>query len=222
MSAMKAKQQPKVMIAVPMQGTVCADFFDSVLGLRSNGNTKICTVVNSLVYDARNKLAMEAIREGFDYILWIDSDMTFDGDALMRLLEDAEAGREYVSGLCFSRKLPTVPVLCKKLTWEQKGDSGIVHDQSLYLDYPKDEIFEVDASGAAFCLVKVSLIKEVAEHFRMSPFHPLPFMGEDYSFCWRVKQLGKKMYCDSRVKIGHVGTFIYNEPVYLEQIGCIK
>ena len=216
---MKSMNQPKVMIAVPMQGQVCADFFESVLGLQTNGNTKICTTVNSLVYDGRNKLALEAIKEGFDYILWVDSDMTFPPDALLRLLEDAQSnGAEYVSGLCFSRKLPTVPVICKKLTWEKRGESGVVHDQDIYLDYPKDALFEVDASGAAFCLVKVSLIREVAEHFRMSPFHPLPFMGEDYSFCWRAKQLGKKLYCDSRVKIGHVGTMIFDERVFLAQL----
>jgi hypothetical protein len=35
--------------------------------------------------------------------------------------------------------------------------------------------------------------------------------GEDISFCLRVKELGKKMYCDSSVKMGHVGQFVYDE-----------
>ena len=45
----------------------------------------------------------------------------------------------------------------------------------------------------------------------------MPGLGEDYSFCWRVAQIGKKMWCDSRVKLGHVGQHIYTEEDYLKQ-----
>ena len=200
-----------------MQGTVCSDFFLSIIGLKTNGNAKICVVENSLVYDARNKLALRALQEGYDYILWIDSDMTFEPDALLRLLADAYEGREYVSGLCFTRTLPSRPAVCKELVWECSVDNPVKHEQEVYKDYPKDAVFEVAATGAAFLLVKTSLIREIAETFHISPFHPLPFLGEDYSFCIRARQLGKKMYCDSRVKIGHVGKMVYDEDVYLSQ-----
>lgn len=210
-------KNPKVMIAIPMHGTVRSEFFLSVLGLQTNGNAKICVSENSLVYDARNKLALRALQEGYDYILWIDSDMTFDGDALLRLLEDAEEGREYVSGLCFTRTLPCRPAVCKTLTWECSEQNPVKHEQEIYKDYPRDAVFEVAATGAAFLLVKTSLIREIAETFHISPFQPLPFLGEDYSFCIRATQLGKKLYCDSRVKVGHVGTMIFDEDVYLSQ-----
>ena len=61
------------------------------------------------------------------------------------------------------------------------------------------------------------LILEVAKYFGMSPFTPMPGLGEDYSFCWRVKQIGKKMWCDSSVKLGHVGQHIFTEEDYLQQ-----
>ena len=35
--------------------------------------------------------------------------------------------------------------------------------------------------------------------------------GEDLAFCLRVKDLGKKVYCDSRIKVGHIGYKTFGE-----------
>jgi GT2 family glycosyltransferase len=50
-----------------------------------------------------------------------------------------------------------------------------------------------------------------------SPFYPLMGMGEDMTFCFRARQAGFKLYCDSRVKIGHIGQKIYDEDSYILQ-----
>ena len=49
-----------------------------------------------------------------------------------------------------------------------------------------------------------------------SPFYPLMGMGEDTTFCFRAKQDGEKIYCDSRIKAGHVGQYEYTEKDYTE------
>jgi GT2 family glycosyltransferase len=36
------------------------------------------------------------------------------------------------------------------------------------------------------------------------PFFPIAGLGEDLAFCWRAKKLDYKLYCDSRLKIGHI------------------
>ena len=61
------------------------------------------------------------------------------------------------------------------------------------------------------------MIKDVAEKFKLAPFDPLPFLGEDYFFCWKAKQLGYKLWCDSRIKVGHVGEYVYDEEAWLAQ-----
>ena len=50
-----------------------------------------------------------------------------------------------------------------------------------------------------------------------APFFPLMGMGEDMTFCFRARQAGFKLYCDSRVKIGHIGQKIYDEDSYILQ-----
>ena len=211
--------KPKVLIAVPMLHETKAEFVVSLLGLQTNTcDVQISMKIGSLVYNARNYLAMKAFTDECDYVFWLDSDMTFVPETLSMLLQDAEQGMDYVTGLCFSRQLPTNPVIAKSITWERDEKSGIVtHDAELYKDYPRDQVFEIAGSGMACCLMKTSLLGDVAESFRLSPFYPMPLLGEDYSFCWRLGKLGVKMYCDSRVKCGHIGAFNFNEEVYLKQ-----
>ena len=81
---------PKVTIGMPIYKYVTAETFASILNLRIPPGTEFALEVGSLVYDARNRIAMKAFENGSDYILWLDSDMTFPSDTLVKLLEDME------------------------------------------------------------------------------------------------------------------------------------
>ena len=212
-------KKKRILIAVPTLHEVKAEFMVSLLSLKLDGkNTEISIKIGSLVYQARNDLSIKALNENFDYILWIDSDMTFDPNTLEMLLEDCEEGRDLVSALCFRRQLPTSPVIVKSITYERNNETGVIkHDADIYFDYPSDQIFEIGGCGFGCVLMKTSLIMEIIDSFRVSPFFPMPQLGEDYSFCWRLAKLGKKMWCDSRVKCGHIGSFCFDENTYLEQ-----
>jgi hypothetical protein len=64
-----------------------------------NGITALLVnqVSGTLISDARNELARGALEQGVDYMLWVDSDMRFPRDALVRLLvhEKAMVGVNY-------------------------------------------------------------------------------------------------------------------------------
>lgn len=208
----------KIMLAVPMLDKVPVDFMLSVMQLKLPQQTQLGIERNTLIYSARNNLYLKAENGGYDWIFWIDSDMVFKPDTMMRLIETAEqGGYDYVSGLTFSRKYPSVPTICKELHWERREDGFIDHGCEQYLDYPRDSVFEIAASGCACLLMKTELCDKVVRGFGVPPFDALPCMGEDYSFCWRLTKLGVKMVCDSRVKVGHIGEYIYDEESYLRQ-----
>lgn len=211
-------EEKKILIALPMNGQVDCDFFSSFLGMRRVGKCKISMMIDSLVYNARNTLVASAIDGKHDYILWIDSDMVFAPDLLERLLQDAEENNlDYVSALCFKRVMPTAPVILSDLHWSQDDKGFINRGCTVMKDYPKDSLFEVAGTGSAALLVRTSIYTEVVKTFGIAPYEPLPAMGEDYSFCWRLKECGIKMWCDSRVKVGHIGKKIYDESVWEEQ-----
>ena len=209
----------KTLVAVPCLDMVQTSFMNSLLRLMSVDETQISFRVSSLVYDSRNLLAGEAVSQGYDRILFLDSDMVFQPDLLIRLSKDMDEGRDYVCGLFFRRKPPYKPVIYKDLHYHR---DGLKLDMKLepYLDYPQNEIFEVAGSGFGAVMMTTELVNKVGDKFGY-PFSPEMGFGEDLSFCWRVKQLGIPMYCDSSVKVGHVGMGTISEETYFATRGDI-
>ena len=207
----------KTRIAIPCMDMVNTLFMQSLLGMRRTGRAEFGIACSSLVYDARNALARKAIVEKFDRVLWLDSDMVFDPDFMERLNADLDAGRDMVSGLYFTRKLPLKPVIFNECGYFRRNEETmeVVPTAKTYYDYPKDSIFEVAACGFGGVLMNVSLLEEVEAKFGL-PFAPIVGFGEDISFCLRVSELGKKMYCDSTARMGHVGYSTINEETYVK------
>ena len=67
----------KTLIAVPTMDMCHARFAQSLAMLDKVGECQVSFIMNSLIYDARNKFCQQAIEGEFDYILWLDSDMVF-------------------------------------------------------------------------------------------------------------------------------------------------
>ena len=206
----------RTLIALPCMDMVHTVFLKALMGMDRVGDTHFSISCSSLVYDARNTLAKQAVIEGFDRVLWLDSDMDFSPDLLKRLSADMDEGREMVSGLYFKRKAPVKPVIYKELGfWRDKEKDEVTPIAIPYEDYPKDDIFTIAGCGFGGCLVSVDLIKRVGDKFGL-PFSPIRGFGEDLSFCSRVSQLGVEMFCDSRVKMGHVGLGTITEETYFQ------
>ena len=203
----------KTMIAVPCMDMVQTTFMESMMGLMSAGECQVSYTKSSLVYDARNMLASKALNGGFDRILWLDSDMVFRPDLLIRLAKDMDEGREMVSAVYFKRKPPFTPICYKTLEYSEH-DNKPAYKLEPYLDYPKDDIFQAAGCGFGAVMMTTDLIRKVAERFGY-PFSPMMGIGEDLTFCWRVGQLGVPIWCDSRIKVGHSGVMTVTEETYL-------
>lgn len=203
----------KTLVAIPCMDMVPTRFLFSCLNLRTDENVEFSLTESSLVYDSRNQLSKKAIEEGFERILWLDSDMVFKPDLFERLSERLDAGYQMVSGLYFKRKQPICPVLYKECGAYEKDGKHTVY-ATTYDDYPKDSLFEIAACGFGGVMMTTDIVKQVAEKFGL-PFSPILGFGEDLSFCCKVARLGIKMYCDSAVKLGHVGYKTFDESDYL-------
>lgn len=205
----------KYLIAVPSHEMVHADFTRSLMELDKPENTAFTMITNTLIYTARNAIAQNAVKYGFDRVMWFDSDIVFQADTMIRLAEDMDQGYDFVTGLYFSRKEPIRPIIHKEVNWNVKDDGWIESSAELYFDYPKDSLFEIAACGFGCCMTSVSLLKRMCNEYG-SPFYPLMGMGEDTTFCYRVTKAGGKIYCDSRIKAGHIGSYTYKENDYLK------
>lgn len=198
----------KILVAIPCMDSVNTMFFTSVLRMLHVGSVEISVTTSSLIYDARNALSRKAVEEGFDRVLWLDSDMYFEPDLMQRLSARLDEGYEFVSGLYFKRRQPVQPVIYKACGASEKDGKNIPFAEA-YNDYP-DGLFRIAACGFGGCMIETKLIREVAETFGL-PFSPILGFGEDLSFCCKVARLGHEMYCDSSIKLGHIGYKTFDE-----------
>lgn len=211
----KKPSGPKIMIALPCMQYVPTKFLRSLECMRRLPETYTSVSENSLIHDARNDFASIAIQNDFDRVLWIDSDMVFDADLLLRLSADMDDGADMVSALFFKRVPPTAPVIYSELR-EITDEHGDYIEIIPYLNYPYSSKFCVEACGFGAVMTSVSLLKRVWDKFG-PPFSYYKNLGEDLSFCWRVKQLGIPIWCDSSIRVGHVGQLVFNEGIYINQ-----
>lgn len=198
----------KIMIAIPAMNQVPTQFAVSLALLQKSEDTVIGCEISSLVYLARNKLAKAAIDMGADYVLWLDSDMVFDSDTFVKLLNDHRNKLgDIISGIYFKRVPPYTPVLYEHFEIGEKEA-----EYKILREIP-DGPFEVAACGFGCVLTPVEVIKAIGDKYG-APFNPIKGNGEDLCFCWRARQLGYKIVCDPSVSCGHVGYQIIGRQFY--------
>lgn len=196
-------EEKKILIAVPCMDMVSARFAQSLATLKKVGKCTVSFLMGSLIYDSRNRLAAMAVQMEADYILWLDSDMTFVPDTLERMMKvlDENQNIEILSGLYFRRAHPFTPVLFSKLEVDENGNLEFAD----YNDIP-DEPFEIAGCGFGCVLMRTECLLNIAakEHGGVW-FSPIANAGEDCAFCIRARREGYKIYCDPSVELGHMG-----------------
>lgn len=202
-----------ILVAIPCHDYVNAEFIMSLLRLHSKDTLRYGMTVATMVQDARNILAENAIKYGYDRVMWLDSDMIVDPDIVDRLSDDLDEGKEFVSGLYFTRKADRRPVLFNRLEHEETDDGHIIPHADFYYDYPRDTLFRVAGCGFGACMMNTDVLQKVVDRYGQ-PFALMPGFGEDISFCKRCEGVGIDVWCDSRIKCGHIGTRIYTEADY--------
>ena len=193
----------KVLIAVPALDVMPTRTTYSLLTMKKDCPCRFSFIVRASCHDARNMLAREAIDSDADRVLWLDSDMVFSDDIMIRLGEDLDAGWDMVGGIFFRRELPTSPLVYSDI-------DDVSSKADVWKDYPKDKLFECAGFGFGAVMMTTELLKRVGDY----AFTPKAHLSEDLSFCARARHAGARIACDSRVKVGHVGQIVIGEELY--------
>ncbi|MCJ2136614.1 hypothetical protein MKK69_21605 [Methylobacterium sp. J-026] len=189
---------PHVTIAIPCGTMVHADFAVCLSSMmHSLGEMPMSIVVgkSSIVADARNMGLDFAQKLKADYVLFIDSDMTFPRDALLRLL----VRNVDIIAATYSRRTAPFHFL---------GD--ILPEQPA--DVPKG-LLEMARIPTGFLLVKATVFERLKRpYFRFRVDEEAGVnIGEDYDFSDRVRSLGYRIWCDPSLskELGHIGEQSY-------------
>lgn len=192
----------KILLGMPCMRTIPYQTTASLLKTCQVGAVEPCMVEGSLVYDARDYIASYAVNNGYDYVLYADSDMVFSADDLKKLLAH---NTDIVSGYYVSRTGEEEPVIYSKIITRRRFPLRM---PKLIRDYGITGYGRVAACGFGFCLIKTSVLKTMYKRYK-SLFEPKWGVGEDIAFCIRARRSGFKVFCDRDVKLGHVGQKIY-------------
>jgi hypothetical protein len=162
------------------------------------------------------------------FILFIDDDMTWEPDAIGRLVDSFfELDHSYddpviLGGLCFRRSAPYAPTMYMRVA---PGEGPYN-----FLEKWDTDVVEVDGTGMAFILIPKTALEQMAET-EMPPFEerikmpgPPAFfnwtgrMGEDLRFCQDAKAAGVRIFVDTRIEIGHISEVEIRREQFLVEI----
>jgi Glycosyl transferase family 2 len=149
----------------------------------------------SLHDTARNQLAQ---RMQGDWLLQLDTDMTFDPDLASRLvMRMLRYDLDVVCGLYAYKVEPFYPTL---YCWNQTTDKyEVVGSWDKTCD-----LIEVGSAGGGLLLVRRRVFDEIRSQLHEEPFARIMPFGEDHSFFRRLQKIGRKGYCAWKVQAGHL------------------
>ena len=207
----------KILIGTPFKDIATDNYIKSLADLiiytQAAGHEVEYVNEHGGLFDARDRICQRTMREHFDYMLQIDSDMTFPPWTFKRLSELMDTGKSLVSGLYFGRRPPFGPIVYKDLQLVADGGAFPKPVAEVCEDFPEDTVFPAKAVGFGCVMLSVDLLKKVGAAYGTG-FCPISGFGEDLSFCLRAGELGETVWVDSALKCGHAGMTIYTEDTW--------
>lgn len=193
---MRINNYKKVLIAVPTDRNVEIETFESIYNMfiPSNVITEIHFHRSYCIDIARTQIARMAMEKGFDYILWIDSDMVVPKNALESLLK---RDKDIISGLASYKALDCTHVVAKRHIKDFEYENLTIDE----VFNSENEVIEVDGVGFGVTLTKVEIFKNIKYPY----FVFTEAVGEDIDFSRKAINAGYKLYIDNQVLCGHIG-----------------
>ena len=159
------------------------------------------------IAENRNYCVVQAQKNGSDYLIFIDDDMTFPADTLKKLLAH---GREVVGVNSYSRVLP----LSSTVGMMDKNGKYMHPDYHMpYEMKTPEELFKAYFVGCGVCLIDMKVFEKIKKPWFTFKAHKNGGIvhGEDGWFCEQVKKAGMDVWCDGSLEIGHLGEYEYKE-----------
>lgn len=187
--------------------------------------------------EARSQMVDHFLDLRAEWLLSIDADMAWTFDDFELLAKHADPDDvPIIGGLCFgggrsafgqtSEMFPTLYAM-------ERQEDGSLASRTV-LDYPKDTLLKIDATGAAFLMVHRRVFTTMRKHPGLATTpdgHPNPHpwfgetyhrgrsVGEDVTFCLRAAACGFPTHVHTGARIGHRKHQYLTEQLYNELRG---
>jgi hypothetical protein len=236
---MSTDKQKHIYICTPMFGGQCTGVYvqsliNLIAILGAKGYKTSCAFMfnESLITRARCNMAHQFLQTDADYLFWIDSDIRFRAEDVIKMLE---SDVDVIGGI-----YPK-----KEINWETVKNAAIDGKEDLQkytgsfvvnllnaepsVTVPADQPCEVSAIGTGFMLIKRDVFEQLKPHtqtyvsdmshlggqeiygFYLDPIDPESkrLLSEDYFFCHQWRKIGGKVHAAPWCNLGHMGTYLF-------------
>jgi len=196
----KKLMEPKVYIGVPTaEFARPAVFYDYLEFLQVPSNTMRRAFHTNSAAHNRNLIIDDALAHDCTHILFIDDDMAFPPNSLMKLLAHDKL---IIGGLYFNKAFPHPPVLFDK-SYNVHGHCYTLERHLLRDD--ETGVIKIGACGFGFMLVDTAIFNSLEEPYVRHGEVIADKRNEDIGFCERLIEAGFDIHCDLNTVIGHIG-----------------
>ena len=220
------QSKPKVYVATPCYGDIKIETMVSLLDtfstLGGSGiEAKFKTVKTSLVTHGRNLLTCGFMDSGFDYMLFVDADVEFKPEAVLRMLVPKKdiictpyrVRVPYHKYAVTYKDQNNIKILPWDLVEITEGPAGLmmIHRsvfEKLMKDYPKLKI-EFPKGSRALMNEEIGASSDAIDkymyNFWDTSFKDQLWKGEDLAFCNLATEAGFKIYANLASQTTHHG-----------------
>lgn len=194
---MSETRLPKVVVLIPSSDMFKADMAMSLAGMTAysmyGASIALINEKSSMITKARNSLVQKALDLGAEWLLFVDSDMAFPADALLRLLSHEKD----IVGATYAKRVPPYETLGHFLGEARQLEGGLI---------------EADFMPGGFMLINADVFRSMTDPTRKQQFwyredYADEVMSEDYVFCRSARAAGYQIWCDLDLtaQITHIG-----------------
>ncbi len=203
----------KCVVLVPVASMIEPACDDALYELQRRGYQVRRVRGYAAIDQGRNQMATDALTDGFEETMWIDSDIEFQPDDIDRLRR---------------HNLPIVSAVYPK-KGKRALASHVLPGTDKLVFGNEGGLAEIKYAATGFLLVRHQVYTEMQRRLKLplcnqrfeKPtipfFQPMIrpdgdghwYLAEDYAFSERVGQCGFKIYADTRIRLGHIGKYSF-------------
>ncbi|WP_196814534.1 hypothetical protein [Nocardia sp. BMG111209] len=199
----------RCVVLVPCSGYLEPECGRGLNELERRGYTVRVVTGYAAIDQARSQMATDALQDGFESIMWIDSDIGFDADAVDLLLAH---DLPLVCGIYVKKGVRELACHLKP------GTENVLFGEG-------GGLLEIKYAATGFLFTHRGVYEAIRMHEglpwcnkqfgRVTVPYFLPmllpegnnhwYLGEDYAFCERARRSGFQILADSRIRLNHIG-----------------
>lgn len=176
-----------------------------------------CEIIGASVEHSKQIMYKKFLETDCDYFFNVDADIYFletnEQNPIDVLISD---NKDIVGGIYVYKKKPCLPTH-RPLDLQEIYEKDGKFPENYKFNIPNESHEVKWLSGGCNMIKRTVIEKLMAKHLvpNLPMIYKNEYLSEDFSFCNRARDEGFSIFAEPKIKLGHVGTYLYKLSDYL-------